>query len=53
MSIAVMGFCNYEARSYYCETVLCYMLRAADVVLESEAVRDEMSAKVFLYLESC
>jgi hypothetical protein len=29
------------------------MLRGADAVLESEAVREEMSAKFLLYLESC
>jgi hypothetical protein len=48
-----MGFYNYEVSSYYCETVLCYMLRGADAMLESEAVREEMNAKVLLYLESC
>jgi hypothetical protein len=29
------------------------MLRGADAVLESEAVREEMRDKVLLYLESC
>jgi hypothetical protein len=29
------------------------MLRVAEAVIESEAAREEMSAEILLYLESC